>query len=398
MNTCRYRTNLHYTMFDFRRNTFTSMLTSNASPGPRTSKHKISRNSFSKVKPSSPVRSYHISLLPLHMETMPFPHLESSAYFQPSSTPCTRSISPHEPPRPQKMLSIASEPSHPAHQRRRSSGIPRRATSSTQDLLAAGVASSTIRMPQSPSSANRGSPLCSYSLQSCDNNAPSHRDLSGVRQQLHVRNFSTKTVDGLEVFSTPRSTAVRSLMRPLEPPLPRSHTMSNIALNQQPSSTACNGKKREYPSPSRSEAGLEIDVIDALHESRMSREELELFNRVEKEKELNKARLPKTTRFISVMSPPSHVAQVKQDIDTSAASWLLSSRPDTSRNAVQMHTKEGSNGFLRINTSLSNACQTPRGTLPTSRPLLNAVTPSHKIDPRHVSKLKVLTPSPSPVN
>ena len=301
------------------------------------------------------------------------------------------------------MFSVASESSHMERSRRQSSGIPRpasgssrRATSSTQNLVPAGEASSTIRVPRSPRSFNRGSLPYSYSMQSCDNNAPSHRDLSGVRQQLHVRNFSTKTIEGLEVFSTPHSTAVRSLMRPLGPPLPRSQTMGNIALNQQPSSTTCNREKREHPSPCQSEAGLEIDVIDALHESRMSREEVELFNRVEKEKELNKARLPKTTRTIHVMSPPSHLAQVMQDIDTSATSWLISSGPATSRNNVQGHRRirpENSNDVLCIDTSRSSACQSPWSTLPTPRSALNAVTPSHKINPRHVSKLKMPAPS-----
>ena len=98
--------------------------------------------------------------------------------------------------------------------------------------------------------------------------------------------------------------------------MPRSHTMGNLAIDRNSSSPVRKAKTDEYLSLCVSSASLEIDVVDALHESRMTQEEVELFNRIEKEKELNKMRLSRTIGAARMMSFPGHATKVKQDVDT----------------------------------------------------------------------------------
>jgi hypothetical protein len=188
------------------------------------------------------------------------------------------------------------------------------------------------------------------------------------------------------VFSSPRNTAVRSLLRPLGPPLPRSHTMGNLAIDRKSSSPVRKAKTDEYLSLCVSSASLEIDVIDALHESRMTQEEVELFNRIEKEKELNKMRLSRTFGAAHMMSFPGHATQVKRDIDTVTSSWLSSSGLAASRTVFQEHMrrrKANGKGFLRIDPSLANASRTPP--LLTPKSALSTFISPEEIDPRHVS-------------
>lgn len=346
-----------------------------------------------KGEPASSHRSCHNCAPPLpNMDAMAFPHLASLAYFHSSSTHCTTPILRPEPPTPRKMLSTAPAPSAMAYRRRRYSGIPRpssgssrRAMSSTQQPLTPGEVSSIIPVLSSPCNANQDNlpPLQS------DNDVPPNRDLSGIRQQLHVRNFSTKSAQGLEVFSSPHETAVRSLMRPLGPPLPRSHTMGNLAFDGQKSISTRKEGREETLSFCVSSASLEIDVVDALHESRMTQEEVTLFNQIEKEKELNKLRLSRTTGATRMLSFPYHAPRVDRDLDTITSSWLSSPRSTASRTVFQEQSRRRAvdgKGILRIDPSLANASQTS-SLLLTPNSGLSTFTSPEEIDPRHVSSL-----------
>lgn len=175
-------------------------------------------------------------------------------------------------------------------------------------------------------------------------------------------------------------------MRPLGPPLPRSHTMGNLTVDRKSSSPVHKAKIDEYLSLCVSSASSEIDIVDALHESRMTQEEVELFNRIEKEKELNKMRLSRTMGAARVMSFPGHATQENQDFDTVNSSWRSSSESPASRTAIQEHMrrrKADGKGALRINPSLANASRTPP--LLTPKSALCTFTSLEEIDPRHVS-------------
>lgn len=329
------------------------------------------------------------------MEATPIPHLASFAYFQSSSTPCTTPILRPEPPTPRKMLSKAPVSSPMVNRRRRYSSIPRptsgssrRATSSTQQFPAPAEGSSIISVPPSSCITNRSRHQRLDTLQSCSVVESQHGDLSGVRQQLHVRKFSTQSIQGLEAFSSPRNTVVRSLMRPLGPPLPRSHTTGNIVVYRQPPSPARKEPKAEHSSPCRSDASPEIDVVDALYESRMTREEVELLNQIEKEKKQNKARLLRITGTAQMASSPSHIAEVQPKFDTKTSSWQ-SLESAVSRAMIREHvgrktTDSDDKGILRIDPALANASRSPRASLPTPKSALSIVASPDETNPRLV--------------
>jgi hypothetical protein len=345
-----------------------------------------------RIESTRPPRSCHVRPQPLpNMEAMSFPHSASLAYFQPFSTPRTTPILRSEPPTPRKMLSTAPACSPMMPRCRRYSGIPRpssgssrRATSSTQQLLMSGEVSSIITVPPSPCNADQARLRPSDPLQSWSDDAPRDQDLSGVRHQLHIRNFSTKSVQGLEVFSSPCDTAVRSLMRPLGPPLPRSHTMGSLAFDNLPSPAMRKVGRGDYRSRRVLSASPKIDVVDALHESRMTQEEVVLFNRIEKEKELNKLRLSGVGAARKLPNP-IHPLREDRDGDTMSSSWLSSPRFATKTifQGQSKRTTASGNGMLRIDLSLASTSRV--SSLLTPKSALSTCTSPEKVDPRHVS-------------
>jgi hypothetical protein len=153
-------------------------------------------------------------------------------------------------------------------------------------------------------------------------------DLSGVRQQLPLTRYSRHSlasIDAMVSSATAKeenitttslrvpgritiNTSVtkiispaiphRQLMAPLGPPMPRSQTMGNL--------TCFAGAATNTPSPSKSSKRTvstisqesEVDVMDALAESRMTQKEIEHFNQVAKEVEANRQRMKGRKRDI----------------------------------------------------------------------------------------------------
>lgn len=146
------------------------------------------------------------------------------------------------------------------------------------------------------------------------------RDLSGVQQQLFIRNLSTRSVNDRDNIAPPPSTRQnglplslpksktmssllpsprdatpgRRLLQPLGPPLPRTQTLGNIS---------CFGSSHATPSPRKPTAvamrhshqpqacSSQLDVTGALEESRMTEEEVELMRQVQREAAANRSRL-----------------------------------------------------------------------------------------------------------
>lgn len=177
-------------------------------------------------------------------------------------------------------------------------------------------------------------------------------------------------------------------MRPIGPPLPRSHTMGELAFNSQASSPARRLQTVDSRDRGRPAASPEIDVVDALHESRMTQEEVKLLNQAEKERQLNRARLLKKTTTTQMASSPSHVETATQESERtsstisppSAASRLLT-RDHVRRRTADINGKN----VLRIDPIDADTNQFPQAYLQTPKPALVSVSPSNKIDARHVS-------------
>jgi hypothetical protein len=204
-------------------------------------------------------RSCHVRGPPLaDMEIMAFPRLASLSYFQDLSTPHAVPILRPEPPTPRKMMpQLAESPAFSSllNKRRRYSGIPRPASGTSRRATSQAISNevSTLSIPSGTYTINPRRPPRSDSLQCLgDHPQAAEQDLSGLRQQLHVRNFSTQSVKGLEVLSSPCHTAVRSLLRPLGPPMPRSHPVGNFASTEKPSTPQ---------NKHLSDASPEIDVV-----------------------------------------------------------------------------------------------------------------------------------------
>ena len=288
-------------------------------------------------------------------EALPLSHLASITYFR--SPPKSQSASPIPrtiPPTPRKMSSIpAVKIQSDDHCRRcRQSSIPRptstlthspkkphfstpTSTSSSaacQKSIPAFQPRTYSRTQQSSKSSRKTAPpsACDFSrdpLPRSDsllpyNQRPAQHDLSGVRQQLHIKNYSTQTLASFDAalsstknrISTslplpaqhrqPKSTTStalakssltltpqRKLMKPIDPHLPRSQTMGSLSYS------AGDGIK-ETPSPGKSDSNsvkaasdTDVGILDVLQESRMTEHEVEVYKQVTKETQMNKERL-----------------------------------------------------------------------------------------------------------
>jgi hypothetical protein len=333
------------------------------------------------------------------MAIIAFPRLASLSYFQDLCTPHAAPILRPEPPTPRKMMpQLASSPaSSPLlSKRRRYSGIPRPASGASRRATSQALSNevSTFSISSRTYTINPRRPLRSDAHQSPgDCPQATDQDLSGLRQQLHVRNFSTHSVKGLEALSSPCHTAVRSLMRPLGPPMPRSHTVGNFTST---------GKLSTPPNKHLSDASPEIDVVDALHESRMTQEEVDLLNRIEREKALNKMRVLSTARKPDLACFLANTTQVEHEFSLDSSS-LLSARAAAARARIQQQMRrKTANSFgksgLQIDPALANQSRTPRASLPAPKSAMSIVSSpgeDHEIDPRHVSKIAARSSVPS---
>lgn len=138
-------------------------------------------------------------------------------------------------------------------------------------------------------------------------------DLSGIKQQLEIRHHSAQflTSPSKIAFSStrlPKSSTTsnlsvpsreltphRTLLKPLNPPLPNTQSATQIS---------CFSTSTNTPSPSRARARpvkivrnkpSQVNVVDALRESRMTDDELHSLNAVRKEFVANQKRF--RTRF-----------------------------------------------------------------------------------------------------
>lgn len=136
-------------------------------------------------------------------------------------------------------------------------------------------------------------------------------DLSGPRPQFHIRgysnqffsssNASTSTIakppkyvlksESSSTLNYQPVTPQRGLMRPLDPPLPRNQTLRSLSGNYGGGSANASPTKSSITSLDTN--GSEVGVMEALLESRMTRDELDEFNRVARQVETRKASVQK---------------------------------------------------------------------------------------------------------
>ncbi len=169
-----------------------------------------------------------------------------------------------------------------------------------------GAPPSSFRMPQSSSISPESLPPYAHR---------SRQDVSGVRQQLYIRNLSTKSLNDPEsatspqfkhgsglpksktmtnLFSSPRDITPKRLLQPLGPPLPRTQTLGNMT---------CFGSTSSTPSPRKPTSitvstlrrnhddASQLHMADVLNESRMTDKEMELMLQVQREAAVNRIRL-----------------------------------------------------------------------------------------------------------
>ncbi|EXJ94601.1 hypothetical protein A1O1_02997 [Capronia coronata CBS 617.96] len=145
------------------------------------------------------------------------------------------------------------------------------------------------------------------------------RDLSGIQQQFHLQELSTQSLDRPEglsapardrsvghpmgipksktmssLLSSPRvATPRRRLLQPLGPPLPRTQTLGSLSCFG-PASLTPSPRKAPYvamPSFHRRHDTSEINMTDALQESRMTEKEVQMMKQVQREAAANRTRL-----------------------------------------------------------------------------------------------------------
>ena len=185
-------------------------------------------------------------------------------------------------------------------------------------------------------------------------------DLSGRRQQLHLRNYSTHSLAGLDAIAPLKTTSAastlssplkglsksktstsflssaqdltpqRHLMQPLGPPLPRTQTMGNIScfggdvdLVPSPSKPS---SLRPFKARTEGRENVQVGVVEALRESRMTDEEIDLYSMVEREKQANRTRFRYSSGDRILPSGP------RQQLPKSSSSFLRKSSTSASIN------------------------------------------------------------------
>ena len=256
------------------------------------------------------------------------PRQSSYTYTISSRQSSCSSIPPRPiPPTPRRMMSPpgASSATQNKH-RRRQSGIPRPAFGSSRRV----ISSQPMVAPPDPTPhkrisliGNAAQPPSSWrTLQVLDQAKSSvpysqrKQDLSGLEQQLQVRHYSTQGLSSPGKIGSPRQlfgsnvlpksptsvslasppgrdvTPRRHLMKPLSPPLPKSQSVSSISCFSSPLATPSPPKSNPASRSKIVTAGVsQVDVVGALLESRMTEEEIEVLNQVQKEAATNKQRL-----------------------------------------------------------------------------------------------------------
>ena len=232
------------------------------------------------------------------------------------------------------------------------------------------------------------------------------KDLSGIQQQLHIRSWSTKSLtepDSLEVppppvhsprfgglikskttndLLSPREiTPRRRLLQPIGPPLPRTQTLSNIS---------CFGPTSLTPSPRKPSSVIasqtygyhentsQLSVGDALGESRMTEEEMEVLRQVQREAAINRIRLRNAHSL-----PPAASAPIPKG-KTSAATTLMKNTA-IPRPMGGIPRKSASGRLLFIDSALANKAAMERSS-PSPRTLTGTFDSSSGSLPDNISK------------
>jgi hypothetical protein len=211
-----------------------------------------------------------------------------------------------------------------------------------------------------------------------------HRDSSGLQRQFRVRHHSTqslssphRTVSHIQPAAvTPKQAVIKSitlsslatmgrevtprrqLMRPLEPPLPRSQTLSNVTCFNRVSIPL--SRRNSTDTASIASDRSIIDVVDALNESRMTEHEIHGLHQVGKKGLTYRPGLLRTN--IAANLPAGKPKQPISPISTSfarkpdaIATLNLSVNDFANMNRIEENRRRSSGGRpFFINTTLSN--------------------------------------------
>ena len=251
------------------------------------------------------------------------------------------------------------------------------------------------------------------------------KDLSGIQQQLYIRNLSTHSLNSPDAIATayqskhlaatvdlPKSktmsnllsssrdiTPRRRLLQPLGPPLPRTQTLGTIS---------CFGGPRLTPSPRKPisipvrrlrqqhEPASQLDISDALIESRMTEKEMEIMLQVQREAAANRARLRQGLQGPSCQLNQGHSQCVPLSAklerkNRSPPAIKLSVNDVANTRRLERQRRSSSGQLIFINSGLANK-YCPEADLPTPSSIAStASTDSGDIflnDPKQVGKFQ----------
>ena len=308
------------------------------------------------------------------------------------------------PPTPCRMMSPPGAPYssnvHSKNHKRQQSGIPRPASGSSRRVISQCLESSQPELAameflgakratildksSQPPTSWRTPQTKQHLVASSAPYSQRKQDLSGLKQQLQIRHYSTQSLSSPSKIGGPRQpsfppnvsftkpatatsllspsrniTPRRRLMKPMSPPLPKSQSVGSISCFNSPLPTPSPSKASR---PSLQVAGnlaiSQVDVVGALLESRMTDEEIDLLNQVQKEAATNQLHLrhsfqpPLDKQRDNTESTTPSTAFTKK-ADTSAVNVSL--RGISTRRLDDQRSSGSSSRPLFLNTALANA-------------------------------------------
>ena len=341
----------------------------------------------------------------------------------PRNSSCTYTISSRQssctsipprpiPPTPRRMMSAPrAPPTTRVKHRRRQSGIPRPASGSSRRVISSqSTVTSSEGLPnkrvsfmgkesQPPSSWR--TPQKSVQVDSLVPYSQRKPDLSGKKHQLQIRHHSTQSLSSPSQIGSPRQlpnndlpkspntvslmlspsrdvTPRRRLMKPLSPPLPKIHSTTSVSCFNASFNTPSPAKNDNPSFPRTSIPRVsKVDVVGALLESRMTNEEIQLFNQAQKEAATNQHRLRDSlsARQHNQKSPTaSDTPSTSFTRNSGAATVTLSVNDIANTRRLEQQTNSASSSRpLFINSSLANASNSGSD-LPTPNTIGSAVS------------------------
>ena len=338
---------------------------------------------------------------------VPLPHLSSVAFFRNSAE---RSCSPPPrpvPPTPHRMRPTSMYPLDPdaaRHRKRYSvSAIPRPSSGTSRLATPLGLPQLTVSDDDAP----EAPPAHRKSCHSTDGKPPSawiaamprlprsdsllpydqrpQEDLSGLKRQLQLRHYSTQSLSSPSHIAASRDASLtnsnlpksystvsllppsrdiaprRRLMKPLSPPLPKSQTSSSLS---------CAAKAAPTPSPRKAvqprvtlatePTRSQVNVVDALRESRMTEDEITQLRQVQKEAATNQGHLKHALeiRQYKQKTPTSYVSPTSSSFtrNSKEATINLSANDIANTRRLEDQRRKSASGRpLYINSVLANA-------------------------------------------